>query len=135
MHVDVFGSTVEIDENHVAEPPTTVRDQVRGYLRGDRRSFDLTVTYTGGTPGAAMAAMDDIPYGETRTYGKLADRLDTAPVVVGQACARNPVPVVVPCHRVVGSDANLGGYSAADGVATKRRLLELEARVRDGKSV
>ena len=76
-----------------------------------------------------------IPAGETRRYGELAAELDTAPIAVGGACARTPVPLLVPCHRVVGVDG-LGGYSAADGLALKRRLLghegvdadELEAR-------
>jgi methylated-DNA-[protein]-cysteine S-methyltransferase len=126
MHVSIFGSTVEIDESHVAEPPAVVREQVCEYAQGDREAFDLTVTRPDGVTGEVMAAMTDIPYGETRTYGELATTLDTAPVAVGQACGRNPVPIVVPCHRVVGSDGGLRGYSGGDGVATKRRLLEFE---------
>lgn len=130
MNVDILDTTVAMDESVIAEPPATIRSQVREYERGDRRAFDLTVELPDGATGDAMAAMTEIPYGETRTYGALAADLETAPVAVGQACARNPVPLVVPCHRVVGSDGGLGGYSAADGVATKRRLLDLEARVR-----
>ncbi|MFD1646835.1 methylated-DNA--[protein]-cysteine S-methyltransferase [Haloarchaeobius litoreus] len=126
MHVSIFGSTVEIDESHIEEPPAVVREQVREYVRGTRRTFDLTVTRPEGVTGDVMATMTDIPYGETRTYGELAATLDTAPVAVGQACGRNPVPIVVPCHRVVGSDGGLRGYSGGDGVATKRRLLEFE---------
>ncbi|MFC4408148.1 methylated-DNA--[protein]-cysteine S-methyltransferase [Haloarchaeobius iranensis] len=126
MHVPILGSTVEIDETAIAEPPAVVREQVREYARGEREAFDLTVAMPGTMTGEVMAAMTDIPYGETRTYGELAAELDTAPVAVGQACGRNPVPIVVPCHRVVGSDGGLGGYSGGDGVATKRRLLEFE---------
>ncbi|WP_256295958.1 methylated-DNA--[protein]-cysteine S-methyltransferase [Haloarchaeobius salinus] len=126
MHVPIFGTTIEIDESHIAEPPAVVREQVREYARGERETFDLTVTTPEGLTGDVMAAMADIPYGETRTYGELAADLDTAPVAVGQACGRNPVPVLVPCHRVVGSDGGLRGYSGGDGVATKRRLLEFE---------
>ena len=132
MNVDIFESTIEIDESVIAESPADIREQVREYERGDRRAFDLTVTFSGGTTGAVMAALSDIPYGETRTYGAVADRLDATPIEVGRACANNPVPLVVPCHRVVGSDGGLRGYSAADGVATKRRLLDLEAREREG---
>jgi methylated-DNA-[protein]-cysteine S-methyltransferase len=73
-----------------------------------------------------MDEMSAIPYGETRTYGEIATALDSAPVAVGQACGSNPVPIVVPCHRVVGSDGGLHGYSAPGGVALKRRLLEHE---------
>ena len=135
MNVTIFESTIEIDESAIAESPPDIREQVREYERGDRRGFDLTVSLPAGTTGAVMAALSDVPYGETRTYGEVADRLDTAPVAVGRACANNPVPLVVPCHRVVGSDGDLGGYSAADGVATKRRLLDFEARERGTRSV
>ena len=130
MNAAIFGTTIDIDESVVAESPADIREQVSEYADGDRRAFDLTVTFPEGTTGEVMAAMTDIPYGETRTYGEIAARLGTAAVAVGRACARNSVPLVVPCHRVVGSDGSLRGYSAADGVATKRRLLDLEARVR-----
>lgn len=128
MNVDIFQTTIEIDDTRIAESGDEIREQVREYESGDRRSFDLRVTIPEGVTGEVMTAMTDIPYGETRTYGELASELDTTPIAVGQACARNPVPLVVPCHRVVGSDGSLKGYSAADGVATKQRLLTLEAR-------
>lgn len=128
MNVDILETSVEIDASVIAEPPSEIRKQVREYENGDRRTFDVTVDLPDGITGDVMAAMNEIPYGETRSYGELAAALDTAPVVVGQACGRNPVPLVVPCHRVVGSDGTLRGYSAADGVATKRRLLDLETR-------
>ncbi|WP_096389060.1 methylated-DNA--[protein]-cysteine S-methyltransferase [Halopenitus persicus] len=128
MKVSVQSRTLEIDETYVAEPPAEIRDQIRAYDRGDRRAFDLSVTTPDGLTGDVMAAMTEIPYGETRTYGEIAAAVGSAPVAVGQACGRNPVPIVVPCHRVVGSDGTLGGYSAAGGVATKRRLLEFESR-------
>ena len=130
MHVTVLGSTIELDAGVVADPTAEIRTQVREYDRGERRTFDLDVEVPDGTTGDVMRAMTEIPYGETRTYGALAASLDTSPVAVGQACARNPVPLIVPCHRVVGSDGGLRGYSAADGVATKRRLLDFEARER-----
>lgn len=126
MNVAIFETSIEIDESGIAESPATIREQVREYERGERRTFDLTVGIPEGLTGEVMTAMAEIPYGETRTYGEIADRLDTAAVAVGRACANNPVPLVVPCHRVVGSDGGLRGYSAADGVATKRRLLDLE---------
>jgi methylated-DNA-[protein]-cysteine S-methyltransferase len=135
MNVDIFKTTIEIDESVIAELPAVIREQVREYECGDRRTFDLNVTIPEGVTGEVMAAMTDIPYGETRTYGALAVDLDITPIVVGQACARNPVPLVVPCHRVVGSDGELKGYSAANGVTTKRRLLDHEARERGSKPV
>lgn len=130
MNVEILGTTIEIDESVIAESAAEIRAQVHEYERGDRRTFDVAVDRPDGVTGDVMAAMSEIPYGETRSYGELATDLDTAPVVVGQACGRNPVPIVVPCHRVVGSDGRLRGYSAADGVETKRRLLDLETRVR-----
>ena len=125
MNVELFGRTVELDERYVAAPEGELREQLAEFAAGQRRTFELPVRLPDGFAGEVMAEMRAIPYGETRTYGELADALDTAPVAVGQACGRNPVPLVVPCHRVVGADS-LGGYSAGDGPALKRRLLELE---------
>ena len=73
---------------------------------------------------AVWRALLDIPYGETVTYGDLARRLDSSPRAVGGAVGRNPVSLIVPCHRVVGTDGRLTGY--AGGLARKARLLELE---------
>lgn len=126
MLVDIFETTIEIDESSIAESPAVLREQVHEYERGERQAFDLTITIPKGLTGEVMTAMTDIPYGETRTYGMLAADLDTISVAVGQACARNPIPLVVPCHRVVGSDGDLKGYSAANGVVTKRQLLDFE---------
>lgn len=134
MNVRLLETTIEIDGSFVDEPRDEVRAQISEYADGDRRSFDLSVSVPDGLVGEVMRAMSSIPYGETRTYGDLAADLDTAPIAVGSACGRNPVPVVVPCHRVVGSDGGLKGYSAAGGVATKRRLLDLETRVATGST-
>ena len=125
MNVEVRGRTVEIDERRIDATEREIREQVAAYDAGDRRTFDLPVDVSDDFVGSVMDAMAAIPYGETRTYGDLAETLDTAPVAVGNACGRNPVPIVVPCHRVVGADS-LGGYSAADGLALKEELLALE---------
>ncbi|MFC7045144.1 methylated-DNA--[protein]-cysteine S-methyltransferase [Halobacteriaceae archaeon GCM10025711] len=130
MHVEAYGTTFTIDESLVAESPAEIRRQVREYERGERREFDLTVTPPDDFTGAVMEAMAAIPRGETRTYGDLAAELDSAAVAVGQACGRNPVPIVVPCHRVVGADS-LGGFSneSDDPVGVKRRLLDQEGAI------
>lgn len=125
MNVDVCGETFEIDAAQIDAPEAEIRAQVAEYAAGDRRTFDLPVTIPDDFGGAVMNQMLAIPYGETRTYGEVAAELDTAPVAVGQACGANPVPVVVPCHRVVGADS-LGGYSATGGLDAKERLLALE---------
>jgi methylated-DNA-[protein]-cysteine S-methyltransferase len=126
MDVTVFGGVVEVDPDAVAADPATIRRQIAAYERGERRSFDLETRAPTPFVGRVMEAMSAIPYGETRTYGDVADALDSAPVAVGQACGTNPAPIIVPCHRVVGSDGALHGYSAPGGVALKRRLLEHE---------
>ena len=125
MHVTVRGFDFEIDAARIAEPWADVERQLREYERGEREAFDLVVDFPDSVAGRVMAAMAAIPYGETRTYGELADVVGSAPVAVGTACGRNSVPVVVPCHRVVGADS-LGGFSADGGVEAKRALLEHE---------
>lgn len=125
MEVTVAGGTLTLDESLVDVRPATLWAQLREYAAGDRRRFAVEVSVPDTFTGAVMRAMTAIPYGETRTYGDLAARVDSSPVAVGGACGRNSLPVVVPCHRVVGAES-LGGFSAAGGVDQKRALLELE---------
>ncbi|QCJ47846.1 methylated-DNA--[protein]-cysteine S-methyltransferase [Haloprofundus sp. MHR1] len=127
MDVELFGTTVALDEAVVSVLPDELRRQIAAYESGERRTFDLELQQPAGFTGAVMEAMAEIPYGETRTYGQLAAKLDTAAVAVGGACGRNPLPIVVPCHRVVGADS-LGGYSAGgeQGLRLKHRLLDHE---------
>ena len=75
------------------------------------------------------AAMCEIPYGETATYGGLAMALGSGPRAVGMACGRNPIPIVVPCHRVLASGGREGGFSGGRGLPTKRQLLAIEGTV------
>lgn len=127
MRYTAFGATFEIETATLDVDGTTLRAQLTAYERGEREAFDVSVTYPDGFTGDVMRAMAAIPYGETRTYGDLAETLDSAAVAVGQACGRNPVAIVVPCHRVVAADG-LGGFSLdhPDAVAVKRRILEHE---------
>jgi methylated-DNA-[protein]-cysteine S-methyltransferase len=99
--------------------------QLGEYFAGSRRSFDLPVAFRPGLQGAVMRAMLAIPFGETRTYGDLAKTLGAPAQAIGQACGANPVPVIVPCHRVLGA-TGLGGFSAPGGVETKVALLRHE---------
>ena len=73
--------------------------------------------------------MCDIPYGETATYGGLAMALGSGPRPIGMACGRNPIPIIQPCHRVLGSGGKEGGFSGGQGLPTKRQLLALEGVV------
>ncbi|UWG46557.1 Methylated DNA-protein cysteine methyltransferase [Halanaeroarchaeum sp. HSR-CO] len=125
MEYTLLGGGVTIDADLVAADRTAMVRQLDEYAAGDRQAFDLSVTYPDSFVGRVMRAMAEIPYGETRTYGDLAETLDTAPVAVGQGAGRNPVPLIVPCHRVVAADS-LGGYSAPGGVSLKERLLAHE---------
>jgi methylated-DNA-[protein]-cysteine S-methyltransferase len=107
------------------------RRQLEAYFAGALRQFDLPVAPVG-TPfqQRVWTALADIPYGTTESYGHLAARLGLVPGAsraVGLANGANPVSIVLPCHRVVGSDGSLTGYGG--GLERKRFLLELEAGV------
>ena len=102
--------------------------QLNAYFFCGLRHFDLPLAPAGTAfQRAVWRQMQAIPYGETRTYGEIARWLRSAPRAVGRACGRNPIPIVIPCHRVVAS-AGLGGYSGDGGADTKHWLLQLEGR-------
>lgn len=101
--------------------------QLDAYFDGKLETFDLPLA-PAGTPRQSeiWQAMTRIPHGRTQTYGEIARALGSSPRAVGTACARNPLPVLIPCHRVLGADGGVGYYSFADGPDTKRQLLVLE---------
>lgn len=104
------------------------RSQLRDYFDGSRTGFDLELDLVGTEWELRVwNALLSIPYGETRSYGEIAAELRTqrAARAVGMANARNPVAVIVPCHRVIGADGRLTGYGG--GLERKRTLLDLEA--------
>jgi methylated-DNA-[protein]-cysteine S-methyltransferase len=104
--------------------------QLAEYFAGQRTEFDLPLAMEGTAfQRRVWAALQEIPYGETVSYGELARGLGKASAsrAVGLANGRNPVPIIVPCHRVVGSDGSLTGYGG--GLDRKRFLLALEQRV------
>jgi methylated-DNA-[protein]-cysteine S-methyltransferase len=106
-----------------------VRAQLNEYFAGTRTSFDLTLRASGNPLQLAVwELIAAIPYGVTRSYGDLARDLGDRNLAqaVGTACGRNPLPVVVPCHRVVGADGSLVGFGG--GLDRKRFLLDLEHR-------
>ncbi len=101
--------------------------QLTEYFAGTLRAFDLPLVPQGTSfRRRVWAAMQAIPYGQTRSYGDLARDLDSAPRAVGGACGANPIPLIIPCHRVVGAGGALGGFSGSAGCDTKRQLLALE---------
>jgi methylated-DNA-[protein]-cysteine S-methyltransferase len=111
---------------------TAAARQLRGYVEGRLCDFDVPVSVSGGSgfERAVWEQIATIGYGEMRTYGEIARALGDpgAARAVGTACNRNPLPIIVPCHRVVGAGGKLVGFGG--GLARKRFLLELEARVR-----
>ena len=108
------------------------RDQVLEYFAGERRSFDLPLAESGTEfQRRVWVELGRIPYGVTRSYGEIARRLGMTghgSRAVGRANGRNPIPIVIPCHRVVGADGTLTGY--AGGVERKQLLLDLETEAR-----
>jgi methylated-DNA-[protein]-cysteine S-methyltransferase len=100
--------------------------QLRQYFAGERTDFDLPMKPHGTAfQQRVWSAMLEIPCGKTATYGGLARQLESAPRAIGGACGRNPLPIVIPCHRVVGG-AGKGGYSGLGGLTTKDWLLNHE---------
>ena len=105
------------------------RDQLQDYFDGKRLTFDLPLAPHGSDfQKRVWAALCAIPPGETRSYADIARAIGSAPRAVGGANGANPIPIIIPCHRVVAADGSLGGYSGGDGPATKRFLLDLESR-------
>lgn len=107
---------------------TEAAAQLDAYFAGKLTRFDLPLAGAASPRGMALRnAIIGIPFGETLTYGALARLAQSAPRAIGQACARNPFPIVVPCHRVLAGGDRLGAYSAGDGPVTKRWLLDHES--------
>lgn len=100
-------------------------EQLLAYFDGRLTRFDLPLDFGSGLQAQVRRAMVAIPLGETRTYGDLARALNTPAQAIGQACGANPIPIIIPCHRILAAHA-LGGFSAKGGVETKVWLLKHE---------
>ena len=99
--------------------------QVQAYFDRRLQRFDLPFDWGDGLHAAVRRTMAAIPMGETRTYGQIARAVNAPAQAVGQACGANPLPILIPCHRVTGTDW-FGGFSAPGGVETKAALLRHE---------
>lgn len=131
------GLYMETDQHRILGDPAWTRrrgvhaeaaDQLAAYFAGDLRAFDLPLAPRGTEfQRAVWSALLDIPYGRTTTYARLAADIDrpTAIRAVGAANGRNPIAVIIPCHRVIGTDGSLTGYGG--GIPRKRTLLDLES--------
>ena len=114
----------------VTHPPLELAiRQLSEYFQGVRTAFELPFNLRG-TPFQqdVWRALQDIPYGHTLTYGEIAEKIGRpgSARAVGGAVGANPLPIVIPCHRVMGSSGAITGYSAGDGIPTKKALLDLE---------
>ena len=131
---------VSFESSKHAEPPQAdwkqdkapfaeVIRQLRGYFRGERKEFDLPLAPEGTEFQLRVwNRLRTIPYGETISYAQLAERIGNPKAVraVGLANGSNPIPIIIPCHRVIGSDGSLTGFGG--GLPTKKMLLELESK-------
>ena len=134
--VEEDGALLAISTHHVYEgicqETTLIKEahqQLSEYLKGERKSFDLPLRMKGTDfQQRVWNALLDIPYGETRSYKQIAEAIGNPKAVraVGMANNRNPLLIVVPCHRVIGADGKLVGYGA--GIEKKEFLLRLESR-------
>ena len=119
-----WGSSREPEETGLL---CLAREQLGEYFDGKRSVFNLPLMPSG-TPfqRTVWSRLCDIPYGGTESYGNVAHSIGTAARAIGGACARNPIPILIPCHRVLGANGALGGYSGGEGIDSKQYLLRLE---------
>jgi len=118
----------EADWIYNEKPLAKARQQLEEYFAGTRKDFDLPLRIKGTEfQVSVLNALQEIPYGKTMSYGEIAKRIGRPKAVraVGAANGRNPIPIVVPCHRVIGSSGDLTGFGG--GLDTKAALLRLEA--------
>jgi methylated-DNA-[protein]-cysteine S-methyltransferase len=123
-------SAAEASQTAPAEIDRLIVD-IQAYMTGrnvDFASVPIDLTNVGPFENKVYAAARAVPWGKTVSYGELARRTDSpgAARAVGQALGRNPVPVIIPCHRILAKGRRIGGFSAPGGTVTKERLLELE---------
>lgn len=114
------------EEADTSEVIAAALAQLDEYFNRRRQSFDLPLAPKGDAFQLAfLDILRAIPYGETRSYGEIAREMGVSAQAIGQACGANPIPVMIPCHRVLGTNG-LGGFSGGIGVETKVELLKLE---------
>ena len=116
------------DWKYNEKPFAAAREQLQEYFAGSRKNFDLPLHLSGTEfQVQVLEELQRIPYGETTSYGDIAQRIGRPKAVraVGAANGRNPIPIIIPCHRVIGSSGHLTGFGG--GLDTKEALLRLEA--------
>ena len=103
------------------------KNQIEEYLLNNRKKFSIDISLNGTDfQHRVWEQIKLIPYGKHTTYLKIAKILKTSPRAIGNACGKNPILLIIPCHRVIASNGNLTGYSALGGINTKKHLLDHE---------
>lgn len=141
--VNLLGSNPSVSckesEGQGVNPAEVALQQILEYLKGKRREFSLSIDWSYVKPFQTNVLMRaiQIPFGAYLTYGQIAKELGTpaASRAVGGALAHNPIPIVIPCHRVVAANGALTGFSAVDGIRAKQWLLELEGHTIVGEKL
>lgn len=129
------GALVALDWGWVADQSVTpllrrTQTSLDAYFDGALKDFDLPLKPVGTAHQQKVwQAMREIPYGETQSYGEIADKIGSGAQAVGTACGHNPLAIVIPCHRVLAAKGAIGGFSGGTGVETKIALLKLEGRL------
>jgi O-6-methylguanine DNA methyltransferase len=128
----LIGMTIDDLDVVISDHPMILKIQheLDQYFKGQLKHFGLAVSFHKGTPfqQSVWREMLKIPYGQTKSYGEIAALIGKPLAVraVGQACKKNPIGIVVPCHRVIGKDGSMTGYSGKDYIHVKQRLLDFE---------
>ena len=132
LHLPGDNGVVPADATEGGPTVDRAAAQLAEWFAGEREHFDLPLAPVGTAfQRRVWAALVAVPYGETATYGDIATAIGqpTATRAVGAANGRNPIPLIIPCHRIIGTDGSLVGYSGGGGIDTKRYLLDFERGV------
>jgi len=125
-----------VDLPRKSSPSAPAHKELKEYFKHGKAGFTQSISFTKGTEfdHSVWTALKEVPFGETRTYKWLAEKIGrpNAFRAVGQSLGRNPILIILPCHRIIESDGNIGGFSA--GIDIKRRLLEIEYYIKQTKN-
>ncbi|MBB5684096.1 methylated-DNA--[protein]-cysteine S-methyltransferase [Sphingobium boeckii] len=125
----IDGSKDQAEEQGRSKAVVEAVAQIRAYFAGALKDFDLPLIAIRSERGDVLReGIASVGYGQTLSYGALARTIGSGARAIGQACARNPYPLIIPCHRILASGGALGAYSAGDGPLTKQWLLDHESR-------
>jgi methylated-DNA-[protein]-cysteine S-methyltransferase len=131
--VEADGAIIELDwgQTHNEERSQLLKSaqaELTSYFTGELENFSLPLNPVETVfQKKVWHQMVEIPYGEALKYGDVAKNLSSSPRAVGGACGRNPIPIIIPCHRIIGTNDKLTGYTSAGGTKTKSFLLDLES--------